>query len=142
MLATQSGRKPQASSQLHFVKGLWSYVPLDWKPDLKGSQDLPAGNCSDICGQSTASSVFSPAHKSCFTLRKQAFLLTAVLSNPRCASGLAGLWRRQMVAKSTISSLKPCRMKALSPLPTFFQARIRITEILSTVSLGHNIPTP
>lgn len=53
----------QAQLSAPFHEGSLAHMPLEWKPDLKGSQGLPAGYYSDICGQSSASSVFGPAHK-------------------------------------------------------------------------------
>lgn len=106
---------------------------------------LPAGYYSDICEQSAASSVLGAAHKWLHT-KKVSLLLTASLSKPRYASGLAWLCKRRGLEQSP-SSLKPCGMEDTKPtIHTFFQAKIwihsswslvvSITEVLSLSSGG------
>lgn len=81
------------SPVLHFIKSPWFHTQLEWNPDLKESKGLPAGHCSDICGQSASSCVFGTVHEWLHTV-KVSLLDDHCLSNTRYAWWLTGFWGR------------------------------------------------
>lgn len=117
---TQSGRQPQASSQLHFMKGLWASMPLEWKPDLKGSR---------ACQLGTVQTSVDNQQPPLYSALSQVLLHTKKVSLfPDCcpvrSTGcFTACWALGKADGSLEHHLNPCRMEGTGPTTYFLSGK-------------------